>query len=344
MKKAKSNKTKDKAKPPELEKNDLSLRPEKLDDFIGQPALKRQMRIFINAAKKRKEPLEHILLYGPPGLGKTTLSMLLAKEMGVNIKITSGPALERSGDLASILTSLEKGDIFFIDEIHRLNKAVEETLYPAMEDFSLDVILGRGPAARTLRLDLNHFTLVAATTRIGLLSSPMRDRFGFVQKLNFYDNDNLLKIISRSAKILKTEIDGAGAKEIARRSRGTPRIANRILRRVRDFAQVRAQGIISKPIAKQALLMMDVDKYGLTNADRQLLEVLLKKYDGGPIGIKTLSAAINEDQRTIEEVYEPYLLQIGFLKRTPRGRMITRKACQFLGKKIPKNLKQPELF
>jgi len=324
----------------EEEKVELSLRPQKLNEFIGQPELKKQMQIFMEAAKKREQPLEHILFYGPPGLGKTTLSNLLAKEMGVNIKITSGPALERAGDLASILTSLEEGDIFFIDEVHRLNKVVEETLYPAMEDFRLDMVLGRGPAARTLRLDLNHFTVVAATTRIGLLSSPMRDRFGFVQKLNFYDQVDLQEIINRSAQLLEIEIESEGAQEIARRSRGTPRIANRLLRRVRDFAQVRGKGRIDVLTAKDALALLEVDNWGLTQADRQLLEVLAKKHQGGPVGIETLAASISEDLGTIEEVYEPYLMQIGLLKRTARGRMLTPKAFEVLSLALPEKYKQ----
>lgn len=312
------------------EKVEQTLRPQRLKEFIGQPELKKQLSIFIDAAKKRKQSMEHLLFYGPPGLGKTTLACLLAKEMGVNIRITSGPALERAGDLASILTSLEESDIFFIDEIHRLNKIVEETLYPAMEDFRLDMVLGKGPAARTLRLELNHFTIVGATTRIGLLSSPMRDRFGFVQRINFYSPQDLEKIILRSAEILGIDVENQAAVEIAERSRGTPRVANRILRRVRDFAEVEAGGKITFPVAIEALKLMEVDNWGLTDADRLILRCLAEKYAGGPIGIETLAASVSEDVGTIEDVYEPYLMQIGFLKRTPRGRMLTNLAFQAL--------------
>ncbi len=321
-----------------------SLRPKNLREFIGQKKLKQRLKIFIEAAKKRKDPLEHIMFYGPPGLGKTTLANLLANEMGVRIRITSGPALERSGDLASILTSLNTGDILFIDEIHRLRKVVEETLYPAMEDFCLDVVIGKGPAAKTLRLDLDRFTVVGATTRIGLLSSPMRDRFGFIQRINFYDEPSLKEIVRRSAQILGIEIDDMGCEEIACRSRGTPRIANRILRRVRDFAQVEAEGIISKEVARDALKMMAVDDLGLTQADRRFLKALAEKHRGGPVGLETMAATISEDSDTIESVYEPYLLQIGFLRRTPRGRILTRKAFQFLKINIPEQLEQKQLL
>ena len=333
---------------PKAQKNEenveVTLRPQKLTDFIGQSDLKKQLKIILNAAQKRKEPLDHLLFYGPSGLGKTTLSNLLAKEMGVNIKVTSGPAIQRTGDLASILTSLEKGDIFFIDEVHRLNKAVEETLYPAMEDFRLDVVLGKGPAARILRLKLNRFTIIAATTRIGLLSSPMRNRFGFVHRLDFYNKTELKKIIIRSAGILGIETEENAALEIAKRSRGTPRIANRFLRRVRDFAEVEAEGVITLEVAKDALEMLAVDDKGLTKVDRQLLKALAEKHNGGPVGIETLAATINEDIGTIEEVYEPFLLQIGFLERTPRGRMLTLRAFEFLNISLPEQLKQKKLF
>ncbi len=319
----------------EEENLELNLRPQRLENFIGQQALKQQLRVTIEAAKQRHEPLDHLLFYGPPGLGKTTLANLLAKEMGVDIRITSGPALERAGDLASILTSLEPGGIFFIDEIHRLRKSVEETLYPAMEDFKLDLILGKGPAARSLRLDLNHFTVVAATTRIGLLSSPMRDRFGLVQRLDFYQLDELKKIVRRSARVLKIKIDAKAAEEIARRSRGTPRIANRLLRRLRDFAEIEADGVITLDVARRALVMMAIDEQGLTAADRKLLQALAKEHQGGPVGLETLAAMLSEDVGTIQEVYEPFLLQAGFLKRTPRGRMLTRKAFELLELPLP---------
>lgn len=329
---------------PGEEKVETNLRPQHLSEFIGQPELKKQLRIFIEAAKKRKQPLEHILFYGPAGLGKTTLANLLAKEMGVNIRVTSGPALGRAGDLASILTALEDGDIFFIDEVHRLNKVVEETLYPAMEDFCLDMVIGKGPAARSLRLELNHFTVVAATTRIGLLSSPMRDRFGFVERLNFYHDEELAQIINRSARILGIEIEPTAAGEIARRSRGTPRIANRLLRRVRDYAEVEARGKIDLEAAKKALELLEVDEYGLTHADRMLLRSLAEKHQGGPVGIETLAATINEDIGTVEEVYEPFLMQAGFLKRTPRGRMLTSRAFEILGLSVPDKIRQEKLF
>jgi holliday junction DNA helicase RuvB len=313
------------------EENLESLRPKKLVNFIGQKKLKEQLQIFINAAGQRKEPLEHVLFYGPPGLGKTTLACILAYEIGTNIKIVSGPALSRAGDLASILTNLNTGDILFIDEIHRLNKVVEETLYPAMEDYALDIIVGKGPSARSIRLKLKHFTVVGATTRIGLISSPMRDRFGLVHKLDFYHSRDLTEIILNSAKTLVINIDDDGAWEIARRSRGTPRTANRLLKRVRDFAQVKGNGKIDVKIARKALSRLGIDNIGLTGVDRKLLKLIIKKYQGGPVGIENLGAGLVEDPGTIIDVYEPYLMKLGFLKRTPRGRVVTDSAKRHLG-------------
>jgi len=310
------------------------LRPKFLKNFIGQDNLKKQLKIFITAAQKRKEPLEHVLFYGPPGLGKTTLAGILAREMGTGIRITSGPALSRAGDLASILTNLKEGDILFIDEIHRLNKVVEETLYPAMEDYALDIIVGKGPSARSIRLKLKRFTITGATTRIGLISSPMRDRFGFVYKLDFYQSQSLAQIVLNSAKILKIGINKEGALEIAKRSRGTPRIANRLLKRVRDFAQIKAKGVIDINCAQRALENLGVDKLGLIDVDRKLLELILKNYKGGPVGIDNLAAGLVEDVETIIDVYEPYLMKLGFLKRTPRGRVITEAGKKHLGKKF----------
>ncbi|PIS15399.1 Holliday junction branch migration DNA helicase RuvB [Candidatus Shapirobacteria bacterium CG09_land_8_20_14_0_10_38_17] len=309
------------------------LRPKFLKDFIGQDDLKKQLRIFIAAALGRKEPLEHVLFYGPPGLGKTTLAGILAQEMGTGIRITSGPALSRAGDLASILTNLKEGDILFIDEIHRLNKVVEETLYPAMEDYALNIIIGKGPSAHSIRLKMKKFTIVGATTRIGLISSPMRDRFGFVYKLDFYQPQSLAQIVLNSARILKIDIDKEGALEIARRSRGTPRIANRLLKRARDFAQIKEKGIIDINCAKHALESLDVDGLGLNDVDRKLLELILKSYKGGPVGIDNLAAGLIEDVGTIVDVYEPYLMKLGFLKRTPRGRVITEAGKKHLGEK-----------
>jgi Holliday junction DNA helicase RuvB len=312
---------------PKLNKIDkeieLSLRPKKLSEFIGQPKLKDQLDIFIRAALAREESLDHILFYGPPGLGKTTLAMLLSGEMGSNIKITSGPALTRAGDLASILTSLKKGDFLFIDEIHRLNKIVEETLYSAMEDYALDIVLGKGPSARSVRLKLQKFTIVGATTRIGLISSPMRDRFGLVQQIDFYDDQNLTDIVIRTAKVLNTVIEDLAAKEIAKRARGTPRIANRLLKRVRDYAQINSDGVINLKEAKVALLKLGVDEMGLSDADRRYLDVVKNQYNGGPVGVENIAAALTEDVGTITDVYEPFLMKKGLVKRTPRGRVTT---------------------
>lgn len=309
------------------------LRPQTLNDFIGQEKLKRQLRVFIAAAKKRDEPLDHVLFYGPPGLGKTTLATILAREMGTEIRITSGPALSRPGDLASILSNLKEGDILFIDEIHRLSKVVEEMLYPAMEDYALDIVVGKGPSARSLRLKLKKFTVVGATTRIGLISSPMRDRFGLVHKLSFYQPEALAQIILNSARILEIPITKEGALEIARRSRGTPRIANRLLKRARDYAQIKAAGEIDAACARQSLTELGVDELGLTEVDRKLLTLMVKKYGGGPVGIENLAAGLIEDVGTIVDVYEPYLMKLGFIRRTPRGRIITEKGKKHLGEK-----------
>lgn len=309
---------------------DESVRPHSLDDFIGQDELRANLRVYLGAARERGKALDHTLFYGNPGLGKTTLAQIMASELGVNLVCTSGPVLERSGDLAAILTNLNRHDILFVDEIHRMPIAVEEVLYPAMEDFKLDLVIGQGPAARTVKIDLEPFTLVGATTRMGLISSPLRDRFGIVARLEYYSPDDLARVVQRTARILGVEVSTDGAAEIGRRSRGTPRIANRLLRRVRDFALVHGDGLVTGEQASAALKRMDVDELGLDQMDRKLLEVLIKHYDGGPVGIKTLAVACSEEVRTIEDIYEPYLIQCGFLKRTPRGRMATALAYRHL--------------
>ena len=316
---------------PEDKTLDLTLRPGSLKEFIGQDKIKDNLKIFMDAAKKRKEPLEHVLFHGPPGIGKTTLAHILAHEMGVNIRVTSGPAIERAGDLAAILTNLEDGDILFIDEVHRLNRVIEEVLYPAMEEYALDIVVGKGPSARTLRLDLPKFTLVGATTRVHLLSSPLRDRFGSTYRLNFYEDADIEKIVQRSAKILSIELEPAAGQEIAKRARKTPRVANRLLKRVRDYAQVKADGKVVAPLALEALGKLEIDQYGLDDIDRRILVTIIDKFSGGPVGLNTIAAAIGEEMDTICDIYEPFLLQLGFLARTQRGRVVTENAYKHFG-------------
>ncbi len=328
---------------PEEQAIEMALRPQRLEEFIGQDRVKENLRILIEATRARGDPLDHLLFYGPPGLGKTTLAVVIANEMGVPIRITSGPAIERAGDLAAILTNLRGGEILFIDEIHRLPRTVEEVLYPAMEDFALDIVIGKGPAARSIRLSLPRFTVIGATTRLALLSAPLRARFGAIFRLDFYDQAAMEAIVRRAARVLGVEIDEEGVREIARRSRGTPRVAVRLLRRVRDYAQVRADGVITASVAAAALQLMDVDPLGLDELDRRLMRTLAEKFGGGPVGLETLAAALSEEPDTIMDVVEPYLLQLGFLDRTPRGRVLTRRAYEHLGLPYPGEAAQPPL-
>ncbi len=314
-------------------RDEISLRPKRLEEYIGQEKVKKNLKIFIEAALSRNEALDHVLFYGPPGIGKTTLAYIISYELNVNIKATSGPVIEKAGDLAAILTNLKEHDVLFIDEIHRLNPAVEEILYPAMEDFKLDIVIGQGPNARTIKINLPKFTLIGATTRAGLLTSPLRERFGVIAHLDFYSVEELTQIIHRSAKILDIKIEEDGAKEIARRSRGTPRIANRLLRRIRDYAQVKGDGVITREVAEEALEMLEIDRFGLNKIDKKILTTIIEKFNGGPVGLSTLSAAINEEKDSIEEVYEPFLIQSGYLIRTQRGRMVTKIAYEYFGKK-----------
>jgi Holliday junction DNA helicase RuvB len=325
---------------------ELSLRPQRLAEFIGQPKVKESMRIYIDAALSRREPLDHTLFFGPAGLGKTTLAELIAREMGVNIRTTSGPALEKPGDLVGTLTNLREGDILFIDEIHRLRPVIEEFLYPAMEDFRIDIRLSEGPKAQTITMPIEKFTLVGATTRLGMLTPPMRARFGIEQRLNFYPPSELEEIVRRTSEVLKVEIDDEGAEEIACRSRGTPRVANRLLRRIRDYAQVKSGGAITRDVAREALRLLDVDQFGLDDMDTRILKTIIEKFEGGPVGVKTIAAAVGEDEGTIEEVYEPFLVQQGFLQRTPRGRLATPQAYRHFGYTLPSSgsASQPSLF
>ncbi len=339
---------KDRVVSPDLKSSErgaeTTLRPQRIAEYIGQEKVKERLLILVEAAKARGETLDHILFYGPPGLGKTTLAHVIANEMEVNVKPTSGPAIERAGDLAAILTNLRKGDVLFIDEIHRLNKVVEEILYPGMEDFALDIVIGKGPSARSIRLKLPRFTIIGATTRLALMAAPLRARFGAVYRLDFYAVEAIVEIVTRSAKLLRVEIETAGAQEIAQRARGTPRVANRLLKRVRDYAQVRADGHITREVAQQALSMLDIDELGLDNIDRRVLLSIIEKFDGGPVGLETIAASIGEEADTIMDVYEPYLLQLGFLGRTPRGRVATRRAYEHLNIDYPEKFEQGGLF